>query len=852
MKLPYSRLLILFIILITAALPSVAAQAAGFGQARLWNDGWEFALQDSMPAAEAAWTKVKLPHDWSIRAIPSPTLNSCTGYLPGGIGWYRKHFVTPAGVSTADAAEAGASLRRLFVYFEGIYNRSDVYLNGHRIGGRPNGYVSTLYELTPWLRPEGEVNELTVRVDHSRQADSRYYTGSGIYRDVYLVEANPTRFGLWGLSWQADVVPERDAMLSIFAETVSPDGKSLTVKARLIDGKGRVVGRAAGKVIPGEKSALKMKVKQPQLWSPDSPALYRLEADLISDGLSVDHASSPVGFRSLRFDADKGFFLNGKNLKIKGVCLHHDAGALGAEVPRAVWRTRLEALKHLGANAVRMSHNPQAPMVYDLCDSLGLMVMDEASDEWEFPKRKWLKGWNVGTPGYEGSCDFFEEWIDRDVADMVRRDRCHPSVILWSIGNEVDYPNDPYSHPVLDGDDSAIAQPMYGGYNPQAPRAERIGTIAGRLAKVVRSHDSSRPVTGALAGVVMSNQTSYPQAVDVVGYNYTEGRYEQDHAAYPGRVIYGSETHQSYEAWRAVTDHDFIAGQFIWTGADYLGESGHWPSRGLGTGLLGFDNRPKSRGLFREALWADHPVAYLTAYAPMRSWTPQGVWMDAPRHWNYDPSDFLPGDSVTVQAFTNAASAQLKLNGDAIGRCDFDDSIGGIVWRLPYRPGVLTLEAFDSGGALVATDTLRTVGLPAALRARVADTRDGLIQMVVEVVDADGHIVPQADNDLQVIARGGRILALESSDNADMSPSALAEPESAFASANGISAAHRRAHDGRLLVYILPDSKAKGSTDSNANGPADASVKPVDTVSHTLEVSVTSPMLRKATLKLPL
>lgn len=278
-------------------------------------------------------------------------------------------------------------------------------------------------------------------------------------------------------------------------------------------------------------------------------------------------------------------------MKVKGVCLHHDAGVLGAVVPPEVWERRLNNLKEIGVNAIRMSHNPQAPVVYDLCDRLGLLIMDEASDEWEFPKRKWVKGWNKGEPAYNGSFDFFEEWIEQDVTDMVRRDRNHPSIFMWSIGNEVDYPNDPYSHPILDG--STINQPMFGGYKPDAPDAMRIGKIAKRLAACVRAVDTSRPVTGALAGVVMSNQTEYPEAIDVVGYNYTENRYDEDHATYPNRVIYGSENGSGLEAWYAVKDKEFIFGQFIWTGTDYLGESGAWPSRGLYTGLLDFGSFPK-------------------------------------------------------------------------------------------------------------------------------------------------------------------------------------------------------------------------------------------------------------------
>ena len=343
------------------------------------------------------------------------------------------------------------------------------------------------------------------------------------------------------------------------------------------------------------KENLTLKITNPHRWNLDDPYLYTLKTELLSNGQRIDGCETKVGLRTLKFDPNKGFALNDNWMKVKGVCLHHDAGVLGAVVPPEVWERRLNNLKEIGVNAIRMSHNPQAPVVYDLCDRLGLLIMDEASDEWEFPKRKWVKGWNKGEPAYDGSFDFFEEWIEQDVTDMVRRDRNHPSIFMWSIGNEVDYPNDPYSHPILDG--STINQPMFGGYKPDAPDAMRIGKIAKRLAACVRAVDTSRPVTGALAGVVMSNQTEYPEAIDVVGYNYTENRYDEDHATYPNRVIYGSENGSGLEAWYAVKDKEFIFGQFIWTGTDYLGESGAWPSRGLYTGLLDFGSFPKPRGL---------------------------------------------------------------------------------------------------------------------------------------------------------------------------------------------------------------------------------------------------------------
>ena len=603
------------------SLPAMAQ--AGFGKSEKFNDGWRFYLAEGNVQQstgfektdfdDSKWRKLDVPHDWSIEGTPSKDLASCTGYLPGGVGWYRKHFKISDGQT------------RHFIYFEGVYNRSEVYLNGHLLGKRPNGYVSFMYELTSYLQ-KGE-NVLAVKVDHSKYADSRWYTGSGIYRDVYLVGSGDVHFSLWGVKADPQV---RDGVCKLDVEAEIESGKqqskNLTIKTELFDKEGNKIHESTSRGYTEKDGKMVLHtlgpVKNPELWSIESPNLYNMKVTLLDNGKVIDGYETRVGFRSLEFDANKGFALNGVNTKVKGVCLHHDAGVLGSVVPKDVWKRRLLALKEMGANAIRMSHNPQAPVLYDLCDEMGFLVMDEASDEWEFPKRKWVKGWNKGTPSYDGTYDFFEEWIDRDVADMVRRDRNHPCVFLWSVGNEVDYPNDPYSHPVLDGNNSKINQPMFGGYKPDAPNAERIGKIAKRLAAVIKKEDRTRPTTGALAGVVMSNETEYPEAVDIVGYNYTENRYEEDHKTYPNRILFGSETHSGRDAWNAVKNHEFIFGQFIWTGLDYLGESGEWPSRGLGTGLIDFTGFLKQGGLMMKSLWANETNSQQPAFNGQR----QGRW----------------------------------------------------------------------------------------------------------------------------------------------------------------------------------------------------------------------------------
>ena len=782
------------ILVFLVAVASASAQVS-FGNAKPFNDNWLFSLSDDPEAnhqqyaAEATWRSIGLPHDWSIEATPSKEFASCTGYLPGGIAWYRKHFTI---------AQAQLQQKKHYIYFEGVYNRSEVYLNGHLLGKRPSGFASFCYELTPYLT-EGD-NVIAVRVDHSRYADSRWYTGSGIYRDVWLVESARNHLAQWGTDYVCTSLTDQKAVVEVAVEVDFADATTTAeVKAELRDADGKTVATGRSVAVENRRNIIQLTVENPKRWDLDTPYLYTLHTTLSENSVTIDSNTISVGLRTLDFDPDKGFALNGRWMKVKGVCLHHDAGILGAVVPRDVWHRRLLALKEIGTNAIRCSHNPQAPVLYELCDQLGLLVMDEASDEWEFPKRKWVDGWNVGEPSYDGTYDFFEEWIDRDVTDMVRRDRNHPSIFLWSIGNEVDYPNDPYSHPVLNGTDSAFSQPIFGGYDPKRPNAERIGKIAKRLAACVRSVDKSRPVTGALAGVVMSNETEYPEAVDVVGYNYTEKRYDEDHARYPERIIYGSENGIGYDAWKAVRDKQFIFGQFIWTGTDYLGESGKWPSRGLHTGLLDFASLPKPRGHFRASLWCEHPVCYIGTY-PLRnnggnSQRRNQLSADAPDAWNY-----RPGQTVRVVCYTNAPQARLLLNGTVVGEMKpFDDHSGIIHWDTEYAPGELLAEACDNEGKVIATYSIHTAAEASLIKASadcktLASGSKRVVHVMVEITDSQNHTVRDARNLVTCSIEGpAKLLGLENSDNADMSNRHGNE---------------QKAYLGRMLAYVETTGEA--------------------------------------------
>lgn len=760
-----------------------------FGQAEKINNNWKFELGDMENAHlpefdDSKWRPLELPHDWSVEGTYSPDLASATGYLPGGMAWYRKTIDIPANMNG----------KKVYIYFEGVYRNSEVFINGKMLGLRPNGYISFMYELSPELK-FGEPNSLAVRVDHSKSNDSRWYTGSGIYRDVYLIYANPVHIEQWGVYCTSPKVTAEQATVHIETSVLneSTEKTMLLVVNELYDQNNKLVAKASEKLMLVQRGSETIKqdinVKQPNLWSVERPYLYKLVTSVYQGKELLDRNNMQVGIRSLKFDHDKGFALNNVPTKVKGVCLHHDAGCLGAAVPVEVLKRRLVGLKSMGCNAIRTSHNPQSPALYDLCDELGFLVFDEAFDEWEFAKKKWVKGWNVGVPEFQGAYEFFADWGKTDLKDMVLRDRNHPSVFMWSIGNEVDYPNDPYSHPILNSE--GIEQQHTAGYLPDHPNAERLGDIALQLAAVVREFDTSRPVSAGLAGPVMSNETDYPSALDVVGYNYTERRYEQDHTTYPKRVLFGSENGHSMDAWKAVRDKEYIFGQFLWTGIDYLGEAHRWPSRGFTSGLLDLAGFKKPRAYFRESLWSDQPMVYIGTYKNRR----QNNWLsiDALPLWNYREDD-----TVRVVCYTNCQNVQLLLNGQALGELKpYNDESGIIHWDIPYQPGKLEVIGFNAGNES-ARYAIETSKRPAAIVAKVYGEPkllpEGIAQIEIQIVDEDGKPVLLSDDELNFRVRGAaKLLGLEASDSRDM---------------GDYSDNRQRVFQGKMLAYIKADKQS--------------------------------------------
>jgi len=739
---------------------SINGQPAG-REVQNFNFDWKFYKGDIVNGQDPGlddrgWRTLDLPHDWSIEGTFSKEYASSTAYLPAGIGWYRKSFIIPATEKN----------RKVFISFDGVYNNSEIWINGTWLGKRPNGYISFQYDLTPFIKP-GKENLIAVKVDHTKYGDSRWYTGSGIYRDVKLVFTSPVHILQWGVFAAGKDVSVDKATLDIEVSIINESGKAsdVTVSNYLLSGVD-TLKKISQKISISDSSpkiiSQKMEIFGPKLWDINNPNLYSLMTVVNGEDI-LDSKSTPVGFRSIRFDADKGFFLNGRNLKLKGICMHHDAGTLGSAVPRKVIEKRLDILKEAGCNAIRTSHNPFSTDFLELCDERGFLVIGEAFDEWELPKRKWLEGWNVGIPGKDGYSVNFIEWGRRDLKDMILRDRNHPSIIMWSIGNEIDYPNDPYTHRILNTE----ANPQtWAKYDQKLPDANRLGEVARELVTIVKQLDNTRPVTAGLASVLMSNESGYAAALDVTGYNYQESRYAADHQKFPGRIIYGSENGMSLEAWKAVSDNDFVIGQFLWTGFEYLGEAGKFPSRHSTSGIIDLAGNKKPEFYFRQSLWSDKPMVFIGTTDHLTDNDPGNLWA----HKSVDPVwNWKPGQQIIVNVFTNCEVAELFLNNKSLGikkMSDFKNKT--ITWEVPFERGKLKVVARISGKDLASYE-LNTTGKPVRIVAKSDVTklkgdRQDMANIFVSLCDEAGNTVYSAEDEIKCEVTGPvRILGMEDS-----------------------------------------------------------------------------------------
>jgi beta-galactosidase len=716
---------------------------------------WRFSTGDfaaGMTAAfdDSGWRALNVPHDWSVEGPYKAEYASGTGYAPGGIAWYRKHF-------KLDAAQKD---KLVAIEFDGVYNNSEVWVNGVLLGHRPYGYSSFQYDMTPYLKFGDQDNIVAVRVDHTKFADSRWYTGSGIYRHVRLRVTDKLHIAHWGTYVTTPEIGEISALVRVETTVINDSNqpRDIALEVMIAGPNGSDVARLSVTKSLGAKTheALvhQIKVSQPQLWSIESPKLYTVRSLLKTGDATVDEATTPIGIRTIKFDPDKGFFLNDKPVKLKGVCIHHDAGAIGSAVPEKVWERRLRTFKEIGVNAIRCSHNPPAPELLDLCDRLGFLVQDEAFDEFTPPKNKWIGGRNVGVPSRFGYGEVFTEWSARDMEDMVRRDRNHPCIIMWSIGNEVDYANDPFSHPVLGNQ-----------YQPTQPAAENMAKYAQPLVDIVHRLDPTRPATAALANVPMSNAAGLAQLLDVVGYNYQENLYPADHQTYPKRFIYGSENSQGLNAWAAVRDNEYISGQFLWTGIDFLGEAGPWPNRVSGAGFLDLAGFKKPMGWFRQSLWSDKPMVYLTASTGAGGRRGRGGAGAGAEQWNWPE-----GSTVSVQCYTNCPQVSLSLNGKDLSTLSLSEARQGVlIAQVAFQPGELKAVG-QKDGKDVCEFVLRTAGaagrieLSPDVKQIAADGKD-ICHVTFRITDDKGIRVVEANPEITFAVEGpGQVIGIENGD----------------------------------------------------------------------------------------
>jgi beta-galactosidase len=768
-----------------------------------FDKGWHFHLGDAAGAenpatSDANWRALDLPHDWSIEGKFRKE-NPATpegGALPGGIGWYRKAFTIP--ITSKD--------KKVSIDFDGVYQKSTVWINGHKLGFRPNGYISFEYDLTPYLKFGGQ-NIIAVKVDNSVQPNSRWYSGSGIYRNVWLVTTNKTAIDHWGTYVTTPEVGDQAATVHLQTHIKNYSGSpaKITLASTIYNPSGKPVitlTSAEVDVTASSYVAQDFNVTKPDLWSVDHPRLYKAVTKVLSGKTVIDEYTTPFGIRYFNFDADKGFSLNGRPMKILGVCDHHDLGSLGAAVNYRALERQLQMLKAMGCNGIRTSHNPPAPELLDLADKMGFVVMDEAFDCWERGKVK-----------YDYHL-FFKDWHKRDLEDQILRDRNHPSVMIWSIGNEIPQQSDT----------SALR-------------------VAPELAAIVHSLDKTRPITTANNNPDTTNKIIKSGALDLIGYNYNESHYAQFHSRYPGKKFIASETTSGLETrghydmpsdsirvwptrwdkpfttgnpgntvsaydnvrppwgstheatWKVIKKYEFLSGLFIWTGWDYLGEPTpySWPSRSSYFGIIDLAGFPKDVYYMYQSEWTDKPVLHILP------------------HWNWKS-----GQTVDVWAYYNHADeVELFLNGQSLGTKKKEGDDLHVMWHVKYEPGILKAVS-RKDGKVVLTREMHTAGTPAKIQL-IADRRlikaDGkdLSFITVKILDKDGNVVPDADNLVNFKISGtASIAGVDNGSETDHDP---------------FKASYRKAFNGLALAIIQAKDKPGNITlTATSNGLQSAMV----------------------------
>lgn len=759
---------------------------------------WKFMLEDSdasmQPAFDdSSWRKVDLPHDWSIEGKPHPDnpAQAGGGFFPGGLGWYRKQLQVPEKLGN----------RKILIQFDGVYQNSEVWCNGNFCGFRHYGYSSFCYDITPYVEP-GKTALIAVRVDNSRQKNCRWYSGSGIYRHVWLTLASKLRVDNWGTYITTENVTSEFANVICRTTVINDNHKNceFSIKSILLDNDDNEIGTAEtqAKIKALDKAYVetKIEVHNPELWSPENPALYNWKTIISTEDGVVDEFDTTCGIRHIRFDADKGFFLNGKSMKLMGVNEHHDAGCLGAAVPDDVIRRRLRILKDMGCNSIRMSHNPPSPTMLDLCDEYGFLVIDEAFDEWKDGK----------TPfGYQLHWD--TNW-ERDLIDMIHRDRNHPSIIMWSVGNEI--------KEVREG------------------RPEGL-PIMKALRDVCHLEDPTRPMTCGCCSTRETLAAGYGPLMDTFGINGGGGGcfdYEKYHKKYPEMIMYASEVPHSLQtrgvyrtrtwyrdlarnpnverldvphytdeeiftgfdehyqssydnamvrissidSWRLTKTLPYMCGEYRWTGFDYIGECYGWPAKSWNFGIIDLCGFPKDTYYFYQSQWTSEPMVHILP------------------HWTWPG---LEGKKIPVIAYSNCENVELFLNDKSLGVKEMDQDKMYLRWDVPYQAGKLKAVGCKDGSA-VANFIHETSGKPAALKLKCDENTiradgTGIAHVAITVEDEDGVFVPYANLNVNVKVDGpGELIGLENGDPIDSTNYKLN---------------HRKTFNGMMLAIIKSTGK---------------------------------------------
>jgi beta-galactosidase len=777
---------ICLVFLLTAFVHAASVSGENPRRVTSMDSGWLFTRGDPTNAEangfdDNSWRWLNVPHDWSIEGPfdeKNPT-GGAGGFLPAGVGWYRKHFALPE-----DCAG-----RNVFIEFDGVMANSNVWVNGFHLGHQPYGYVSFRYELTRHLNfGAGKTNVLAVRVDNSAQPASRWYSGAGIYRHVRLIVTDPLHFDHWATFVSTPAVSSNQATVHLETTVTNQSGRSQEVAVVFqINGPGLTkpvtTETSLQKIDAGSSASFHAHIllKTPRLWNLTAPNLYSGSAILESDGKTFDQETVSFGIREARFEPDTGFWLNGANIKIKGVCLHHDCGALGAAVPVSAWERRLTTLKELGCNAIRTAHNPPAPEFLDLCDQMGFLVMDEMFDCWTVAKNRY--DYHV----------YFEEWARIDTRDTVRRDRNHPSVIIYSAGNEIH----------------------------DTPKAELAKRILRGLVEVFHENDPTRPVSQALFRPNVSHDydNGLADLLDVIGQNYRENEILAAHQAKPTRKILGTENGHDRRVWLALRDNPSYAGQFLWSGIDYLGESRRWPVIGAGSGLLDRTGTPRPRAWQRQSWWSDIPMVRMARHVvPVRSTNAEPGGLEVlsrpqTEFCDWTPRNLEPHDEE-VEVYSNCEEVELLLNGKSLGRKALPPDAAPRTWTVPFAPGAISVIGRNKGEQ-VATDELRTAGKPAKVRliskpSNLTPDWDDVAYVEAAVVDEKGVLVPDAGDLISFKMSGpAAVVAVDNGDNASHEP---------------FQASERHAYQGRCFAIVRASAEGTMALTATASNLTPATI----------------------------